>query len=201
MPEPGRKALLRKDASLLPPAGIAAGEIESRSRMAQSHVLSCFPPKAGDRVAVYAALPDEVGTGLIADAVRRCGGTVYYPRIEGKGEMAFYPCGSEESLVPGPFGIPAPVVDPALDGKPELLDLVVVPGKAFDPRGNRLGRGGGYYDRFLSRTVARKVIGLAFSWQIVQELPIESWDVPMDAVVTERGVIRVSEKVFGSPRL
>ena len=77
-------------------------------------------------------------------------------------------------------------------GTSESFELLVVPGLAFDRQGYRLGRGGGYYDRFLARRVASTVVGLAFSWQIVPEVPRDPWDVPVGAIVTERGVIRVA---------
>ncbi len=72
---------------------------------------------------------------------------------------------------------------------PTLLDLVVVPGLAFSADGHRLGRGAGYYDRFLSRLRrAATTIGLAFDVQIADEVPVEAGDVPVDIVVTDRRV-------------
>lgn len=69
----------------------------------------------------------------------------------------------------------------------KTADLYIVPGLAFDRQGNRLGRGKGYYDRLLSGVTAPK-IGLAFDVQLVAEVPHTLYDVPMDLVVTERGV-------------
>ncbi len=72
---------------------------------------------------------------------------------------------------------------------PNLLDLVVVPGLAFDAHGHRLGRGGGYYDRFLGRlrrTAA--TVGLGFDVQITDEVPVDDGDVSVDIVVTDRRV-------------
>jgi len=75
----------------------------------------------------------------------------------------------------------------------------VIPGLAFDRRGNRLGHGFGYYDRFLGGLppgVPR--VGLACACQLVTEVPVDAWDVPVHALVTEEGVIRVV-KASGSP--
>lgn len=71
------------------------------------------------------------------------------------------------------------------------LDAIVVPGRAFDAKKNRLGRGYGFYDRFLS-VIPKKVrkIGLGFDFQIKKELPVEEHDVPMDVIITESGIIR-----------
>lgn len=74
---------------------------------------------------------------------------------------------------------------------PERIDLIVVPGLGFDRRGNRLGRGGGYYDRFLSRPeVGAATAGVAFVEQIVPDVPMEPTDRPVDVLVTDEDVIR-----------
>lgn len=76
------------------------------------------------------------------------------------------------------------------DGRPVVinsLDLVIVPGLAFDAQGNRLGRGGGYYDRFLKRLApTTATIGLAFDQQIIDHVPVDERDIRMDMVVTDR---------------
>lgn len=81
--------------------------------------------------------------------------------------------------------------DPAIPGiDPSELSLVIVPGLAFDSSGNRLGRGAGFYDRFLSRADLRALkIGVAFDVQVVPRVPISSGDVAMDGVVTPSGDI------------
>ena len=73
----------------------------------------------------------------------------------------------------------------------EQIDLVVVPALAYDRSGNRLGRGGGFYDRFLAQPALRAVrCGLAFSKQVVQELPVGPNDHPVDLLVTDAEVLR-----------
>lgn len=70
---------------------------------------------------------------------------------------------------------------------PSLIDLVVAPGLAFDTKGHRLGRGGGYYDRFLASHPKRSIlIGICFDFQIIEHVPTESLDVPLDVVVSDR---------------
>jgi 5-formyltetrahydrofolate cyclo-ligase len=69
---------------------------------------------------------------------------------------------------------------------------VVVPGVAFDRKGRRLGHGYGYYDRFLATLPDEAVrVGIAFLHQVVPEVPVDAWDVPVHSLVTEEGVIRV----------
>lgn len=95
-------------------------------------------------------------------------------------------------LVPGPMGLwqPDPARCPAV--VPEEIDLVLVPGVAFDRRGYRLGFGHGYYDRFLPGLPERvRRVGLAFSGQVVEAVPADPWDVPLHGFVTEDGVIDI----------
>lgn len=200
MAEPGHKAAMRASVSPLASVDSPTADLVALGRRAQLHLLAEFPPEKGWKVALYAATRGEVETGLIADAVRGAGGAVYYPLIRPDGLMSFHRIASEDRLAPGLYDIPAPT-----DGSVELreherLDLIVVPGLAFDLKGFRLGRGGGYYDRFLSGALVGIVVGLAFSWQIVPAVPVDPWDVPMGAVVTEKGVIRVSPG-SGGPRV
>ena len=83
------------------------------------------------------------------------------------------------------------VAVPEADVDPAWPDVVVVPGLAFTAAGDRLGQGGGWYDRFLSRVRADCItIGVCFAEQILDMLPVEAHDVTMDHVVTDRGVVR-----------
>lgn len=78
---------------------------------------------------------------------------------------------------------------------PAIIDLIVVPGLAFDATGRRIGRGGGYYDRFLSHLRPDAVkIGLAFDQQMVDEVPVDPWDLNMNSIVTDRRATQVSTK-------
>lgn len=91
-------------------------------------------------------------------------------------------------LQPGRWGLLEPAADhPCWLEDLARIDLVVVPGLAFDRRGNRLGLGGGYYDRFLTRVNAPKA-GLIYSALFLDTLPAEAHDIPMDLVVTEAAV-------------
>jgi 5-formyltetrahydrofolate cyclo-ligase len=102
---------------------------------------------------------------------------------------------SREDIELGRFGILEPKQkirnDVGRHVTPEQLDIVIVPGLAFDTSGNRLGRGKGYYDRFLSPLPAKVIlIGLAFECQIVKQVPVDYWDCPVSMIVTEKRIIR-----------
>lgn len=88
----------------------------------------------------------------------------------------------------GNYGIQEPV-SPSLVSMEEI-DLVIVPGVAFDAAGNRLGRGGGYYDRLLAGFTGVS-IAVAFDFQIVPEIPCDSRDIPVDGVLTEKKILKL----------
>ncbi len=140
-------------------------------------------------LALYAAIGAEVDTSEIAHAAASRGKRVAFPRVRGGARaLRFAACALDE-LVPGPHGTREPPPS-APDVEAADLDLVLVPGVAFDARGGRLGRGGGHYDATLAalpRGVAR--LGLAFELQVVPAVPREAHDEPLDGVITEARVL------------
>jgi 5-formyltetrahydrofolate cyclo-ligase len=108
------------------------------------------------------------------------------------GRELYYPVAGVEAEVRRSSAV-APEPRSTGDGQVLTLNtpqvLFLVPGVAFDDSGGRLGRGGGWYDRLLGRFDRATRWGLAFSLQLVPDLPVDPWDVRMDAVVTERGRI------------
>ena len=113
---------------------------------------------------------------------------LYLPRVD-KERAIFHVKRLEslEDLVMGKFNIPEPKKEaPEID--PKGLDLVIVPGVGFDSNGNRIGFGLGYYDRTLKKTSCPK-IGLAYEFQIVDNVPGQSHDVPADIILTEKRII------------
>ena len=162
---------------------------------AQERFLAAFPARPGAKVALYVAVSGEVGTSLIRTRYLDDGARLFYPKVMEDGDLSFYPDGGEDGWVRGKYGLLEPRVPPGVAGLRNGFDLVVVPGVAFDAMGRRLGKGYGYYDRFLSGLSKTAVtVGLAFSRQLLEEVPVDTWDVPVDVVVTEDGVIRVSRE-------
>ncbi len=97
----------------------------------------------------------------------------------------------DEDLVPGAYNIPEPKEEALRPFKPERIDLLIVPGVAFDLKGNRLGYGGGYYDRFFSLLKLQvSLVALVFDLQIVPEVPVDDWDRRVDTVITEKRIIK-----------
>jgi 5-formyltetrahydrofolate cyclo-ligase len=110
------------------------------------------------------------------------------PRTVGQ-DLCWHHWQPSEPLVIGKYNIQEP--DPASPQlTPDLVDLILVPAVAIDRSGYRLGYGGGYYDRLRADPLWRKIptIGIVFDFAAVDKLPIEGWDLPIDAVCTELGV-------------
>ena len=135
-------------------------------------------------------------TPFISDQIEKR--TVYLPHTLEDGSMRFVSLGANWSdvLESGAFGIAEPPVDSGKSYDPanSSTTIVLVPGIAFDKEGSRLGRGKGFYDRFLGRSSMRNAIkvGICWSMQLLDEVPTESEDVPVDWIVHERGILKTS---------
>ena len=134
-------------------------------------------------IVAYYSLADEVDTHCLIEELIAEGKTVYLPRVVDQENMVLSRYTGVESLREGAFGIMEPVGDPMPDD--EIVDVVLVPGMAFDAEGHRLGRGKGYYDRFLSKlnNPHLQLIGVCFDFQKVDIVPTEPCDVSVDIVV------------------
>jgi len=163
-------------------AAFAAGAVVAR------RLLALPETAAPVRVAIYAALPGELPSGELFQALRGQGRVPLFPRCVGR-TLEFAPTERFEDLASGRYGVAEPV-GPAVALGPR--DAVVVPGLAFDGEGRRLGHGGGYYDRaFPPGAAAPFLVGVGFDFQRVEAVPAGEADRRMDAVVTEQGTIRV----------
>ena len=138
----------------------------------------------------YYSTGDEVDTKALMQAALRAGKTLALPRCEGKGQMDFYKVASLERLIPGKYDIPVPPKD-AEKVFPEKGDFAVVPCIACDSRGARLGRGGGYYDRWLADSPVFSA-ALCYHALLLPALPAEPFDRKTDCIVTEKGELRSS---------
>ncbi len=144
------------------------------------------------RVILYAALPEELPSRPLFDAARAPGRQALLPRPGPEGHLEFAVPTSWEALVPGRYGVLEPRTEtPA--SRLESGDLVLVPGLAFDLEGNRLGRGGGWWDRTLAAAEAEelRLVGVGFACQVVGAVPHGAGDRAMHAILTERGWHRV----------
>lgn len=194
-----------RDAVLAARRAMTADLVHSRSAAIARRVFALPAVLAARTCLAYVSVRNEVETGSIIALLREQGTIVSLPAVLPSGSLCAATAPSSLSnLVTGPFGIPQPDVTQATIVSPRDLDVIFVPGVAFDGSGRRIGFGKGYYDRFLAtlpRLEAQKetgtgsspapvvhkptLIGLAFDFQVYPEIPAESHDIPVDAVITE----------------
>lgn len=166
------------------------------SAQAARHMANHRLFRAARHVACYLPNDGELDLRPLISQAWAMGKTVYLPVLSAihRNHLHFLPYTPGNELVPNRFGIPEPVIRSRRVTELARLDLVFAPLVGFDSQGNRLGMGGGFYDRtfaFLRRRHTwRKphLLGVAFDCQQADGLPREPWDVPLDAVVTESGV-------------
>ena len=170
-----------------------------RSRLADvaEEVLFSLPEvRAAGTVLLFYAFGSEVATAGMAERVVRGGARLLLPYLDEAGMEAAEVLPGER-LSPTTYGPREPARRVPVD--PAGVDVVVAPGLAFDPRGFRLGYGGGHYDRYLARLGPDALrIGVAFSVQLVDEIPVEEHDRPVHVVVTDAGVL--DARGGGEPR-
>ena len=166
-----------------------ASRISALNRALWTQLESCGALWDGRTIYTYISYRQEADTRALILRLWERGLPVAAPRINGQ-EMAFYQIRSREDIRPGYKGIPEPGENCRLvEDEP---GLVVVPGAVFDPRGYRIGYGGGYYDRFLEQHPCLGTLGLAYGFQVVECVPAQEFDRPVKAVLTESGLIRES---------
>lgn len=140
----------------------------------------------------FASMPEEIDTDGLVRGLLDAGRAVALPRIdEDSGNIRAYRIGGTDGLERNRWGIREPAPDPAAEVGPAELAVIVVPGLAFDRDGGRLGRGRGYYDRFL-RAAGRGPlrVGFFYALQELERVPAGEADERLDQVVTEAGMIR-----------
>lgn len=180
--KPGLRQELRQLCAALDPA-----ERLNASAAATDRLLSLPELAPVTEVALYAGTRGEADPRSALPTLVRRGVKVLFPRVVGQ-RLEFAAVGGLSELRPGHRRIDEPQ-GPAEDAG--RIDLIVVPGLGFDPDGMRLGQGGGHYDRLLSRLPARTVrVGFCFDRQVLEHVPWDSFDQPVDIVVTEQRVIR-----------
>ena len=142
------------------------------------------------KVGIYSSLPNEVDFQMIHLLLPSV--EWHYPLVKGS-ELSFHRVSKKDTLIAGYFGIeePDPMVHPPVISS--SLDLILCPGLAFTKEGKRLGRGGGFYDRFLATVPNAVKMGVCVDAQLINELPVEEHDVKMTHLLTTNGVLHIKE--------
>lgn len=189
-----RKAQLRRELRAVRKA-VAPCVARGAAARAAVHLLRLLRDRRVSRVGVYLAAGSELDTEALIGALQRARVAVMAPTVDrrNEGHMRFAVLRRGTPLRRARFGIREPA---SRRGPPmRAPDVLVLPLIGFDARGTRLGSGAGYYDRWLARQWRRPFcIGYAYARQAVTELPREPWDIPLDAVCTERGLRRFARR-------
>jgi 5-formyltetrahydrofolate cyclo-ligase len=139
---------------------------------------------------LYSPSGNEVATEDIREHALKAGKKLFYPKLESGNDLHLVRFEESKKMKPGRYGILEPTGVERLAKKDEEGLIVFVPGLAFDMHGNRLGRGKGWYDRALATLGEQaRFIALAYEFQIVDEIPTDSWDRKVHHIITERRVI------------
>lgn len=184
--------MTKKEARKLAKARRAAADLQATGRGmdAALSALPCWQDAA--TVLAFAALPDEPDTAPMLHRALAEGKRLLLPRVLGPAEMDWVEITDLAQLVPGAFGIPeAPADLPAFDVSALGRDaLALVPCLAVSPEGVRLGRGKGYYDRFLAHYKGRRLV-LCPEVALLEDLPWDAWDIRFSPaeILTEKGTL------------
>lgn len=158
-------------------------DIERKSRIIIQHLKMTEAFQQARHVALYLPLNGEVD---IAELLLTNDKSFYLPSIKGK-RMQFHLYTKDLPLVKHQFGVRQPkFID---DLVYPTIDLCLTPLVGFDKQGHRTGMGGGYYDRYFEHNKSTILTGIAYSFQQVKQLPVDSWDVTLHHIITEQGII------------
>lgn len=144
-------------------------------------------------IAGYVPLKWEADILSVLDSALQAGKQVVLPVCGKAPLMTLHQIISLSELVPGAYGIPQPPAD-APQAEAEDVDLILVPLEGIDSRGRRLGKGGGYYDRLLQNRQIT-ALGCALTWQCVEDVPCDPWDIPLPMWVTPNGMYSVATDI------
>lgn len=189
-----RKKVLEKRRSIPP------SEKKKKNDLIKDNLLNFTGFKKAQAVLFYASFGTEVNTiGMIEESLKM-GKKVIVPKVDKeRNRLRLYEIKDLRELSPGYMGIPEPSLPDERIRDTKDVDLVIVPGTAFDYSGNRLGYGAGFYDILLSDTEksestrAEKIpfVALAYEEQLIDSIPSEMHDVKVDVIITDKQVIKV----------
>lgn len=184
-----KQKIFRKRSSL------SKGGINKKSAEIKINLCSLPEFKSAKNIMVYVSFNSEVDTkAIIKELLLKKDKKVIVPYVEKNNKMLqLSELKSFDELEPKTFGILEPKKEFIRKFNPKKLDLIIIPGIAFDLNGHRIGYGYGYYDRFLKKINKNaKKIGLAYDFQIVEKIPEQTHDIPMSIVITEKRVIHIT---------
>ena len=185
-----KKKLIRQQIRLLRQTLSAEALIVAERHLAEQYKQQ-FVNNKYHHLAIYLPQDNELGTRHLIYYLFQSGCSVYLPKLyrDGSNQLQFAHYHQQSKMADNRFGIAEPITDDVI--ATEELDVIFLPLTAFDLQGNRLGMGGGFYDRTLAPLSNKKplLVGLAYDFQQVEKCPVEAFDQPLDRVLTPTRVI------------
>ncbi len=169
--------------------GMTREEVAAGSDKLAEHLCAWPVYQNAKNIMLYLAMPDEPHLDKVISNAFAAGKTICVPHMrETRGLMDAAVIANLDDLVVGQFNLltPNPATLKLLE--PSELDLIIVPGVAFDKDGRRLGMGAGYYDRFLLKANKAELIGAAWAAQILETVPTDDHDKPVNYLLNEKGI-------------
>lgn len=165
------------------------------SRQICSKIIGSPLYTSSDTILAYMALPDEVDLQPVLQDALNTGKQIYLPKVDPNSpQMEFYLYSKSSSTEQGAFGIQEPDITVPFNLENNPKTLVLVPGRGFTDKGDRLGRGKAYYDTYFGSLAGKITLaGVCFSLQMLKELPSEPHDVLMDYIINEKGIINTGK--------
>jgi len=162
--------------------GIDKNTRKKKDKIIFNKILNLFEFQKSKKIFTYVSYFKEVNTFKVIEYALKNDKEVFVPKICLKDKIIkIHKINSLNDLRPGVYDIPEPTTP---EVKEDKFDIILIPGIAFDKKNARLGRGGGYFDKFLKNVKGLK-IGVCYKEQIVEEIPMEKYDVYMDMVITD----------------
>lgn len=163
----------------------------SRKMQAELTRLPCY--QAAEYIMLYMAMQDEVQLDELIAMVLKDGKKAVIPLVTGAGLMEAVELSDMADLVPDKYGIKTVSEEKRRLIAPDKIDLIIVPGVAFDKAGHRLGMGGGFYDRFMLRASRAVRAALAYDCQLLVSVPAQVHDLTVDYIITEKQNIALTK--------
>jgi len=140
------------------------------------------------KIALYCAINGEIDLASLWDSAPLQGKACYFPVLNEDKTLSFLPAMPNTPFKKNRYGIPEPDVSLDLAIPVQELDLIIMPLVAFDLRCTRLGMGAGYYDRTLANVKSANLYGVGYQFQRVDFIEAKQWDVPLDAIITQKAI-------------
>ena len=189
MVAPNKKELRKKILALR--AALTEQQVRERSEVICRRICGMDVYAKTRDICIYMPIRNEVDVTALIEPARRDGKGIWIPRVTGE-EMIFNRY-DEDMLEPSePYGILESASETVLEADEKTL--IIMPGAVFDRIGNRIGYGGGYYDRYLQKHPCCHTIAACYELQIVDSIPAEDHDIRPDAIVTEDQTVERTEK-------